>query len=117
MVFSHLGLVTKKEPGEFRLIHDLNYPKENSVNYHIAPEFSPVSFNMLDDCIRIMWELGKGCLVVKADIKDAFRIIPISPLDYRLLGFKFKGQFYFDMCLPMGCSTSCQAFESLSKAK
>ena len=62
------------------------------------------------------WEKGKGCLVTKADLKDAFRIIPISPLDYRLLGFKFKGQLYFDMCLPMGCSTSCQTFESLSQA-
>jgi len=23
-------------------------------------------------------------------------------MDYRLSGFKFKGKFYFDMCLPMG---------------
>ena len=75
-----------------------------------------MSFEMLDDCIRIMFEFGKGCLIAKAALKDAFRIIPISPLDYRLLGFKFKGQFYFDMCLPMGCSTSCQTFESLSRA-
>ena len=116
MVFSPLGLVPKKEPGDFRLIHDLSYPKANSVNSHIAPEFSAVSFEMLDDCIRIMLELGKGCLIAKADLKDAFRIIPISALDYRLLGFKFKGQFYFHMCLPMGCSTSCQTVESLSRA-
>ena len=116
MVVSPLGLVPKREPGYFRLIHDLSYPKENSVNAHIAPEFSSVSFEMLDDCISIMLELGKGCLVAKADIKDAFRIISISPLHYRLLGFKFKGQFYFDMCLPMGCSTSCQTFESFSQA-
>ena len=116
MVFSPLGLVPKKEPEDFRLIHDLSYPKDNSVNSHIAPEFSAVSFEMLDDCIRIMLELGKGCLIAKADLNDAFRIIPISPLDYHLLGFKFKGQFYFDMCLPMGCSTSCQTFESLSRA-
>ena len=116
MVFSPLGLVPKKEPGDFRLIHDLGYPKENSVNSHIAPEFSSVSFEMRDDCIRIMLELGKGCLEDKADVNDAFRIIPISPIDYRLLGFKFKEQFYFDMCLRMGCSASCQTFESLSQA-
>ena len=115
MVFSPLGLVPKKEPGDFRLIHDLSYPQDNSVNSHIGPEFSAVSFEMLDDSIRIMLELGKGCFIDKADLKDAFRIIPISPLDYHLLGFKFKGQFYFDMCLPMGCSTSCQTFESLSR--
>ena len=59
MVFSPLGVVPKNEPGDFRLIHDLSYPKENSVNSHIAPEFSSVSFEMLDDCIRIML-VGKG---------------------------------------------------------
>ena len=117
MVFSPLGLVPKKKnPGEFRLIHDSSFPKENSVNSNIAPEFSAVSFEMLDDCIRIMLELGQGGLVAKADLLYAFKIIPISPLDYRLLGFKFKGQFYFDMCLPMGCSASCQTFDSLAQA-
>ena len=60
MIFSPLGLELN-EPGNFRFIHDLSYPKENSVNYHIASECSSVSFEMLDDCIRIMLELGKGC--------------------------------------------------------
>ena len=60
MIFSPLGLGLN-EPGDFRFIHDLSYPKENSVNSHIASECSSVSFEMLDDCIRIMLELGKGC--------------------------------------------------------
>ena len=38
MVYSTLGLVPKKESGEFRLIHDLSFPKTNSVNSHIPPE-------------------------------------------------------------------------------
>ena len=111
MVFSPLCLVPIKNPEEFRLIHDLSFPKENSFNSHFAPEFSAVSFEMLDHCIRIMLELGQGCLVTYWMLSGSFPF----PLDYRLL-FKFKGQFYFDMCLPMGCSTSCQTFESLSQA-
>ena len=60
--------------------------------------------------------IGVGCQVAKADLKDAFRIIPVCPLDYHLLGFTFQTKFYFDMCLPMGCSVSCQIFEALSCA-
>ena len=60
MIFSPIGLGLN-EPGDFRFIHDLSYPKEHSVNSHIASECSSVSFEMLDDCIRIMLELGKGC--------------------------------------------------------
>ena len=100
MVYSPLGLVPKKEQGEFRLIHDLSIPKTNSVNSHILPEFSAVTFQMLDHCVEQLVSLGKGADIAKADLQDAFRIIPVSPLDYRLLGFKFQRQNYFDLCLP-----------------
>ncbi len=30
------------------------------------------------------------------------------------LGFMFEGNFYFDKCLPMGCSMSCALFEKFS---
>ena len=49
-----------------------------------------VSFEMLDTCIQCILDIGVGCLVAKADLEDAFRIIHISPLDYHLLGFTFS---------------------------
>ena len=50
----------------------------------------------------------------KTDIKSAFRIVPVDPADYHLLGFKWRDGFYYDRCLPMGCSSSCAIFESIS---
>lgn len=50
----------------------------------------------------------------KADIEDAFRLIPIHASEYPLLGFEWNGQFYYDAALPMGASASCQLFESFS---
>ena len=71
---------------------------------------------MLDHCVeQLVSLLGKGAYIAKADLQDAFRIIPVSPLDYRLLGFKFQGQNYFDLCLPMGVSHACRTFELLSQ--
>ena len=37
---SPIGLVPKKAPGEFRLIHHLSWPEGNSVNDHIDPVLS-----------------------------------------------------------------------------
>lgn len=54
--------------------------------------------------------------MAKPDIEDAFRKIPIFPLDYHLLGFSWQGQFYFDKCLPMGASSSCQILGIFSVA-
>lgn len=54
--------------------------------------------------------------MAKTDIEDAFRVIPIHPADYYLLGFTWEGQYYYDKCLPMGASSSCQIFESFSSA-
>ena len=42
--------------------------------------------------------------------------MPIHPKDYHLLGFTSQENFYYDKCLPMGCSTSCQTFEEFSQA-
>lgn len=53
--------------------------------------------------------------MAKTDIQDAFRIVPINPEDYKLLGFSWQGLYYYDKCLPKGASSSCQIFESLSK--
>ncbi|KAK3092911.1 hypothetical protein FSP39_008779 [Pinctada imbricata] len=54
--------------------------------------------------------------MAKSDIKDAFRIMPVSPSDYNLLGFSWDDQYYYERCLPMGASSSCHIFEELSKA-
>ncbi|XP_021378273.1 uncharacterized protein LOC110466218 [Mizuhopecten yessoensis] len=59
-------------------------------------------------------KLGKGTLLGKIDIKSAFRLLPIHPGDFDLLGFKFEDNYYIDKCLPMGCSASCNLFENFS---
>ena len=70
----------------------------------------------IDDAIRLIKSLGKGCFLAKTDIKSAFRIIPVSPNDFPLLGMEWQGKFYFDKCLLMGSSLSCNIFETFSTA-
>ena len=115
-VVSPLGLIPKKDPGRFRIIHDLSFPKGASVNSGIPREFCSVSYEDFDFFVSLLTTVGQGCFIAKADVESAFRIVPIHPTDYHLLGFTFDGQYYYDMCLPMGCSISCSIFEQFSCA-
>ena len=113
---SPLGIVPKKDPSEFRLIHHLSYPKGSSVNDYIPQEFSSVKYACINDAISVIKSLGAGCFMAKTDIKSAFRIIPVHPKDHPLLGMKWDSQYFFDRTLPMGCSSSCAIFEAFSSA-
>ena len=113
---SPLGVVPKKTLGEFRLIHHLSYPRGSSVNDGISPEHCSVSYATISDAIQHIKAAGPGCFLAKTDIKNAFRIIPIRSQDHGLLGIRWKGLYYHDRCMPMGCSSSCRTFETLSSA-
>ena len=113
---SPLGVVPKKTPGEFRLIHHLSYPRGSLVNDGISPEHTSVSYATISNAIQHIKAAGRGCFLAKTDIQNAFRIIPIRPQDYSLLGMRWRDSFYYDLCMPMGCSSSCKTFETLSTA-
>ena len=83
---SPLGIVPKKDPSEFRLSHHLSYPKGNSVNDAIPDQCSSVKYASVSDAIT--------AIKATTDIKLAFRIIPIHPADYSLLGMKFDNLYY-----------------------
>jgi hypothetical protein len=115
-ICSPLGLVPKSLPGKFRLIHDLSYPKGNSVNLLIPPENSQVKYDDIDVVVKLIKYFGRNAKMSKCDIEDAFRIVAIHPSDYHLLGFIWNNLYYYDRCLPMGASSSCQIFERFSCA-
>ena len=113
---SPIGLQPKKTPGDFRMIHHLSYPPGSSVNSGIPDDKCSVSYTTVDAAIRAIKRCGRGAFMAKTDIQSAFRILPVHPDDYDLLGFCWNGQYYYDKCLPMGCSSSCRIFEAFSSA-
>lgn len=113
-----LGLVPKKD-GDFRLIHNLSYADSDassSINEGIPRENATVQYAGVDDAVRGLKALGRHSFMAKVDILQAFRQLPIRPVDYPLLGFRWNGKFFYDRCLPMGASSSCLTFECLSTA-
>ena len=111
---SPIGLVPKSTPGDFRLIFDLSFPRGSSINAGIDQEDSSVIYTNFDEVIKMVLKEGKGSYLIKTDIKSAFRLLPINPSDFELLGMKFQGKYYIDKCLPFGLSVSCNLFEKFS---
>jgi len=110
---SLLGVVAKKTPGEFRTIHHLSYTEGSSVNDFIPQDISSVQYATIQDAITFLTQ-GHHIFMANVDIESTFRIIPIAPLDRPLLGFQWKGKFFMDAVLPMGCSSSCAIFETFN---
>jgi len=99
-ISSPLGIVPKKTPGEFRLIHHLSYPDGSSVNDFIPDHFSSLQYASIGDAIALIKLLGQACCMAKTDIKSAFHIIPIHPDDYHLLGMTWHNSYFFDRVCP-----------------
>ena len=113
---SPLSLREKSTPGKYRLLHNLSYPyNESAVNFNIPPEASHLQYSDIRDAIEMINQFDL-LFLAKADIKEAYRLVPLSPACYHLLGFKLKGSFYYDRCLPMGASSSCKIFETISSS-
>lgn len=103
-----LGVVPKKEPDQFCLIHYLLYWKGESVNDGISKEEVSVSYVSFDRAVDLVCVAGSRELLAKSDIDSAFRLLPVHPDCFHLLGYMIDGLYFYDMCLPMGCSiTRC----------
>ena len=100
---SPVGAIPKKNKlGKWRLIVDLSSPSDHSINEGICPERSDLSYISVDHLAAMILLEGQGSFMVKADIKEAYRMIPIYPQDQLLLSVKWEDSVYFDRTLPFG---------------
>ena len=111
-----LGIVPKKTVGKFRAILNLSAPPGKSVNEFINKEDFKLQYTKVDTAIDFILSLGRGCMLSKVDIQDAFRILPVSPEDWYLLGMEWNGKFYHDCRLTMGSRSSPYIFDCVSSA-
>ena len=68
-------------------------------------------YQSFDSALVIVANYGHGAFMSKGDVESAFRILPINPSDWPLLGIHFNHQYYIDICLPFRASISCALFE------
>ena len=60
--------------------------------------------------------LGPGTLLLKVDLKSAYRIVPVNPLDRHLLGLCWEDHAYVDQALPFGLRSAPILFTAVADA-
>jgi hypothetical protein len=81
---SPLGLVPKTAVGQqtgWRRIFDLSYPKGESINDHINTTFGYLQYETFDEAVRAVATAGQNTILLKRDLKSAFRMIPVCTED------------------------------------
>ena len=111
-----LGAVPKPN-GSVRHITDCSRPTLSSVNNHMYQTFSKFSYNTIDDAIKYV---TPDSYMATVDLQDAYRSVPISPLDRTHFGLKWdfgQGPVYLaDNFLCFGSKCSAFIFNRLTDA-
>ncbi len=114
---SPVGVRSKKEPNQYRVIHDLSSPRDGiSINSQIPDHLATVSYADVPAAIRLIQSVGQGAVMSKTDIEHAYKLLPVHPEDIPALGILWDNQLYFDCTLPMGSRSGCALFEKFATA-
>lgn len=111
---SPIGMVPKAHTDKWRMIVDLSHPPGGSVNDGIYSNLCSLCYASVDKAVSIIRKLGRGTQLVKLDIKDAYRIIPVHPGDYHLLGIRWHERTYVDRALPFGLRSAPKIFSAVA---
>ena len=94
----------------------MSSPEGKSINDGITTELCSLSYTRVDDVVKGICQAGPGTLMAKIDIKSAYRIVPVHPVDRHLLATCWKGQLYVDGALPFGLRSAPKIFTALADA-
>ena len=81
---------------------DLSSPRGRSVNDGISSSLCSLSYASVDNTVNIITMLGRGTSLIKIDLSNAYRMVPVHPVDQSLLGIRWQGETFIDRALPFG---------------
>ena len=112
---SPFGVIPKRgKPVKWRLIIDLLSPTGRSVNDGVTQELCSISYTSVDEAVKLVQRLGRGTLLAKMDLKEAYRAIPVHPADRPLLSVQWQGTIFVDGALPFGLRSAPKLFSALA---
>ena len=112
---SPVGLVPKGHQGDaWSMIVDLSHPSGRSVNHLIPSDLCSLHYPSVDDAGDYILALGRYTQLIKVDLKNAYRILPIHREDRHQLGVCWEGGVYVDLCLPFGLRSAPKIFTAIA---
>lgn len=106
---SPVGLVVGKFSNKLHLVYDLSAHHSShipSLNSLIPPMEFSLKYASADLAIQTIIGIGPGTWLSKADISNAFKLLPIKPSLWRWHSIKWKESHYFATKLTFGSKSS-----------
>ena len=95
------------------MIVDLSCPDGHSVNDRIAKALCSLHYSSLDDAVQFSQTLGVGTHLIKIDLRNAYRIVPLHPQDCHLFGICWEDCAYVVQALPFGLRSAPKLFTAV----
>ena len=120
-IVSPLSTREKRDSTDRRVIMDLSFPPGQSVNEKIQKgtylgKECELTYPSVDALVELVKKNGEGCLMMKRDLKRAYKQIQTDPADWNLLGLIWNKQWYFDITMPMGLRSSAMCCQRITNA-
>ncbi len=77
-IYLPLGLVPKQDES-WRKIHHLSHPQRKSVNQYVPDGAGELRYTCFYKVLKRVIRAGRHCIILKSDIKDDFRNVPVTP--------------------------------------
>ena len=109
----------KGATGKRRIITDMTFPSESSINAYIVKNGvygveNHHSLPTVDTLAHIMREMGPGVHLSTVDVSRAYKNFVSDPLDWPLLCFAWDGSYYCDLSMPFGARASSFHMQSVA---
>jgi hypothetical protein len=109
------ALMAIEKNGAVRPVIHMTKPKGCSFNDNIdVKKLEKVHMNVARDFGYLLKETGKNAIMSKYDLKDAFKLIPARPKDWKLQGFWWAGRYFFELNMIFGASPSVSNYDRLA---
>ena len=110
------GIIPKGTTGKWWLIVDMSSPEGASANDAIRESLSSLSYIGIRDAAKGIVAKGRGALLVKVDVKSAYRNISVHLDDRWLLGMQWEGALFVDTALLFGLRSTPKIFMAIANA-
>ena len=111
----------KSSPDDRRVITDLTYPEDSSVNAYIKKNVvmglsMSHSLPSIDAVVERLQQAGPTAHLFTLDVSRAYKNFKSCPLDWPLLAIRWADKYYLDVTMPFGARASSGHMQRVADA-
>jgi hypothetical protein len=110
------SLMAEAQKDKVRPILNMSSPKGWSFNCNMDELALPKTYQSSARMFgQTLLNVGEGAIISKMDMRDAFKLIPAKPEDYRLQGFRWLNRYFIDTQQIFGSTPSVSNFDRVAE--